>query len=213
MTIQFENVIPDPLREIASKDALIWNKKFVFNSNEKYQISARSGVGKTTLLSIIYGIRRDYSGSILLNDLIIKNLSTRQWSDLRKTKISMVFQGLQLFDNMTVMENLLIKNRLTNFFQETEIIRMLQQLEVENLMQKKVGIISYGQKQRVAIIRALCQPFHLIMLDEPFSHLDVETTKSALHLIHNRALEDNATLIITSLSDVSLSDDFKLLKL
>lgn len=213
MNILLENVIPYPLRDIINENSTVWNTSFQFVEFEKYQVSARSGVGKTTLLSVIYGVRHDFTGEVFLDRSPISLLSQNQWVELRRSTLSMVFQGLLLFDSISVIDNLLIKNRLTDFFSEKEITAMLEELEIDKLLNKKAGEISFGQKQRVAIIRALCQPFKILMLDEPFSHLDAQTTQIATNLINNNVDNQKAMLIISSLNNQALSSMFNIINL
>lgn len=213
MRISFKNVVPIPMKELITSESFIWDKEFSFSQDINYQISARSGVGKTTLLSLIYGIRHDYSGDIVFDDISIRSFNKKDWAKLRKEKVSMVFQGLQLFDKLSVKENIFIKNQLTDFLDEPAVLQMLKQLEIDNLYNKMAGEISFGQKQRVAIIRALCQPFNLIMLDEPFSHLDSDTTQTALNLLIEQANNQSAKIFISSLSPKPLSSDFEILKM
>ena len=102
---------------------------------------------------------------------------------------------------MTALENIQLKNTLTNHKTETEILEMLAQLDVDQLAHKKAETLSYGQKQRVAIVRALCQPFELLLLDEPFSHIDEVQIKNAVTLVSQQVEQNNAALIIASLGD------------
>src|SRR5690606_36036205 len=122
------------------------------------------------------GLRKDYTGEITYDNQNISSFSPSEWANIRQTKIAVVFQDLQLFPKFTVKENLLIKNRLTNVFSEMEIIQMLEELEIDDKWSQQCGILSMGQQQRVAIIRALIQPYIWLIMDEPFSHLDKENT-------------------------------------
>ncbi len=77
----------------------------------------------------------------------------------------------------------------------------MKQLEIDSLTHKKAETLSYGQRQRVAIIRALCQPFELLLLDEPFSHIDNHQITKASELILQEVESNNATLILASLGN------------
>src|SRR5690606_36395865 len=107
----------------------------------------------------------------------------------------------QLFHKFTVKENLLIKNQLTNVFSEMEIIQMLEALEIGDKWNQECGLLSMGQQQRVAIIRALLQPYKWLIMDEPFSHLDKENTARCLAMIHNRTVGQNAGFVLTTLGE------------
>lgn len=199
MKIEFKNVLPHPLKEYPHSGESVWNNSFVIHPHKKVMLNASSGKGKTTFMNILYGVRKDYDGNVLINDQNIRDFSLDQWCGLRKDQVSTIFQDLQLFPELTTIENLNIKNRLTNFKKEEEIDEMLHLLGIGDKKDKKCGILSMGQKQRVAIIRSLLQPFEWLFMDEPFSHLDEDNTKKALELIDQNCTQQNAGFILTSL--------------
>ena len=112
-----------------------------------------------------------------------------------------VFQGLKLFPELTALENIQLKNQLTNYKTESEILEHMDCLDVKNLADRKAETLSYGQRQRVALVRALCQPFDFLLLDEPFSHIDEVQIVNATQLIHNEIKERQASVIIASLGN------------
>jgi len=212
MNIRVEKLVPEPLSDLQNLNSEIWHaEKQEFLSGNNYLVYSASGKGKTSLLSFIYGLRTDYFGEIMIDNRNIKDLKYNDWLDMKRGKMSMVFQGLNLFNGLSVMENIRLKNKLTNHVSKEEITNMLDVLHVGELAKKKVEEISYGQKQRVAIVRALCQPFEIILLDEPFSHLDEENANIAMNLISKRVEHENASLIITSLKMINF--DCKLLSI
>ena len=193
--------MPYPLKEIAHHADSIWGKTFELNHGQKVLLNASSGKGKSTFTSITTGLRNDYSGEILFNDKNIQQLSLDEWTTIRQKKIAVIFQDLQLFPSYTVRENLLLKHALGSPFSEMEIIQMLERLGIDDKWNQQCGILSYGQQQRVAIIRALIQPYEWLIMDEPFSHLDEANTKIALKLIQERTDDQQAGFILTSLGD------------
>ncbi|MEM1119294.1 MAG: ATP-binding cassette domain-containing protein, partial [Bacteroidota bacterium] len=84
---------------------------------------------------------------------------------------------------------------------EAEIKAMAAQLGVDHLLQQNCGTLSYGQRQRIAIIRALCQPFDFLFLDEPFSHLDALNTEAAFRLIQTVCTEQQTGFVLVSLGE------------
>jgi ABC-type lipoprotein export system ATPase subunit len=94
-----------------------------------------------------------------------------------------------------------LKNNLSGHKTKDQIIQMAENLGVASFMNKKAGILSYGQRQRMAIIRAMCQPFELLLMDEPFSHLDKENIEKACSLIKTETELNRAGYIIASLGD------------
>ena len=149
---------------------------------------------------MIYGIRKDYQGAVFLDDKAISEISWREWSNLRKRKLSYIFQGLELFDGLTARENILLKNSITGFQTKQRIDEMATALGIAEFMERKAGILSFGQQQRVAIIRALCQPFSFLLADECFSHMDLSNTEHAYKLICEECNTQGAGLLLTSLN-------------
>ena len=213
MSIRLEYLIPLPLLEQQRNKSQIWETNpVVFEPGMSYLIEAPSGRGKTSLLSIIYGLRKDYRGKIFLDDTDISSFSAKEWSHLRKNRISFIFQGLELFDELSALDNILLKNSITQQKTEKEIREMAQKLGIEDFLQRKTGILSFGQQQRVAIIRALCQPFDFLLADECFSHMDRENSKVAFNLIREECNARNAGLILSTLnSNGEISTEKKLM--
>jgi len=198
------NLVPIPLSDqIGSSD--IWGATFTFDSSVRYFIEAPSGKGKTTFQHILYGLRKDYTGEVRIDALggtfQLKELTLEQWADIRQRELSVVFQDLRLFLDQTALENIQLKNQLTNHQTEAAILEMATQLGVETLLDKKCGQMSYGQRQRIAIIRALCQPFRFLIMDEPFSHLDKNNIEKCCTLISQECKKQGAGFAIVSLEE------------
>jgi len=212
MTIRLEQLIPLPLLEQEIRDSDVWKKdELLFEPGKNYLVTAPSGKGKTTLLSIIYGLRPDYQGEVYLDDRKITSLGWKAWSGIRKHSLSFIFQGLELFDNLTAMENIVLKNTVTGYQRSDRIEEMASRLGILPFLQRKAGILSFGQQQRVAIIRALCQPFSFLLADECFSHMDQENREKAFALIQEECQTQGAGLILTSLNHMeSLKTDVTL---
>lgn len=201
MKIVLDKIMPVPLASIQHSKESIWGNYIELNHGNKILLNASSGKGKSTFTLTTLGLRNDYSGSIRYDDQDINTFTPDDWAIIRQEKIAVVFQDLQLFPNLTVGENLLLKNSLHPVFSESEILRMLERLEIENKWSQQCGLLSMGQQQRVAIIRAMCQPFELLILDEPFSHLDEENTQRSFKMIDERCTEQGAGFVLTTLGD------------
>ena len=201
MEIILNNVIPVPLASIQHGDDSIWGNFIELKAGKHILLNASSGKGKSTFTSTMIGLRNDYTGSITFDGKDIKTFSPDDWTSIRQSKISVIYQDLQLFPDLTVAENLILKNNLTNSYSENEIKSMLSKLGIEDKWEQKCGLLSMGQQQRVAIIRGLLQPFELLIMDEPFSHLDTENTLLCLELINERCKELNAGFVLTTLGD------------
>lgn len=201
MTITFEHVLPTPLASINHGKDSIWGNNAVFESDKRILLNASSGKGKSTFTGIVCGLRSDFSGTVFFDDQPVSNLSIDEWTTIRKEKIAVVFQDLQLYPDLTVQENLQLKNNLSNFRSEKELHDLLTRLEIEDKWQVPCGILSMGQQQRVAIIRSLCQPFSWLVMDEPFSHLDERNKANCLQLIVEETTKQAAGFVLTSLDD------------
>ncbi|MDA3911714.1 MAG: ATP-binding cassette domain-containing protein [Bacteroidales bacterium] len=210
MQIRLKQIIPFPLQDMNHENSAIWERDFSFESRKSYGISAPSGTGKTSLISILYGLRKDFHGSFLIDETASEFMSTSDWIIIRRTKISLCPQGLWLFDDLSALENIQLKNALTLQKSEDEIQNMLQKAGMAAHQHKKAGILSYGQKQRIAIIRALSQPFKFILLDEAFSHLDEENKLKMWELIQTEAKQQSAGIILTSLGGETLHSDISI---
>ena len=193
--------MPQPLASIAHSEKSIWGNDVELVPGKKIMLNASSGKGKSTFTTTIFGLRNDYTGTITYDGIDIRTHSVDEWINIRLNRLSVVFQDLQLFPKLSVRENLLLKNSLTDTYTEKELKEQLATLEIEDKWEQKCGLLSMGQQQRVAIIRSLAQPFKWLIMDEPFSHLDEENTQRCLKMIDNRATELNAGFILTTLGD------------
>ncbi len=201
MNIVFDTVMPDPLASISHQPDSIWNNFTPIEGSKKNLLNATSGKGKSTFTFILAGLRNDYSGTIFFDDRNIREFTPEDWSAIRQTKLSFVFQDLQLFPNLTVKENLLIKNQLQQTFTEEELKAFLDALDIVHKWNEPCKHLSMGQQQRVAIVRSFCQPFETLVMDEPFSHLDEANAQKCLHLIDQRCAAQGAGFILTTLGD------------
>ena len=115
--------------------------------------------------------------------------------------MSYVFQDFKLFPDLTVFENLALKNSLTHHKSTKEIEAFINRVQLHHKKNRLVKQLSMGQQQRVAILRAICQPFDFILMDEPFSHLDKENIKILTDILNEECKKNDAGLIITSLGE------------
>ncbi|MDR1584462.1 MAG: ATP-binding cassette domain-containing protein [Prevotellaceae bacterium] len=197
--LRTNNLKPFFLPDSIPVSGKIWFNNVQFKKGRNYLISATSGQGKSSLLSFIFGERTDYEGNIYFDDREIKSLNKTDWQNIRRKNISYVFQGLRLFSELTTLENILLKNKITEHKSLADINRMIEQSGLHDKKNEKAGRLSFGQQQRVAIIRALCQPFDFILLDEPFSHLDEQNIKIMIELITEELKCRNAGMLLCSL--------------
>lgn len=183
-------------REVQSE---IWLQDVTFQKGETYLVEASSGTGKSSLCSYIIGYRKDYLGTILFDGKDIRQYGVSDWTSVRQHTLSLLFQELRLFPELTAMENIEIKNGLTGYKSRREIEEWFQRLGIADKMSAKVGRMSFGQQQRVAMIRALVQPFDFLMVDEPISHLDDENSVIMCDIMMEEVSRQGAGVIVTSI--------------
>jgi len=201
LKIEFKNIIPFPLSDLKFDEQSVWSNQFFWSSKQKTILNAISGKGKSTFVGIVSGVRKDFNGELVIDGRSTKEFTHKDWSEYRTNKIATVYQDLQLLENLTVWQNLLIKNQLTNHYNESRLVELLEALDMYMYKDRICMNLSLGQKQRIAIIRAICQPFKLLLLDEPFSHLDEENTKKALELMMAEVEKNKAGFILTTLGE------------
>ena len=199
MIFEFEEILPDPLESIANPESDLWKTRYTISSEEHILMQGGSGKGKSTFAHILFGLRHDYKGKVCLDSTDIRSIPLLEWARLRRESLSLIFQDLRLFPTLSALENVQVKNRLTNYKAEEEIKFMFERLGIADQLDQSADTLSYGQRQRVAIIRSLCQPFKLLIMDEPFSHLDRENVEIASALISEEIEKQGAGFILTTL--------------
>lgn len=178
----------------------VWLQQLTLQRGQFYLLEAASGTGKSSLCSYIFGYRKDYTGRILFDGQDVQQLCIQQWVDIRKCSISMLWQELRLFPELTALENVQIKNQLTGQFQtKQQIDQWFEQLGIADKKNALIGRMSFGQQQRVALIRALCQPFSFLFADEPISHLDQQNSNIMGQIIQQEAQKQGAGVVLTSI--------------
>lgn len=212
-SIHFKYVIPQVFASREQQDSEIWQQDVVFEKERVYLVEADSGKGKSTFCSYIQGYRNDFSGQLLFDDVDVRSLKVNDWVVIRERHISLLFQELRLFPELTAMENVEIKNKLTGFKSRVQIEEWFDMLGISDKRDAKVGRMSFGQQQRVAMIRALVQPFDFILADEPISHLDDSNSDIMGKILMEEAKMQGAGVIITSIGKHMNLDYDKIIKL
>ena len=203
MQINLQQIIPVFLEKEKIHSSRLWGHDISFLPGEKIQLVAPSGSGKTSLVHFLYGLRIDYTGQIFFDNKKANDLPAEEIATLRSSRLSIVFQDLRLFADHSVYENIFIKKILNPFTTENNMIEMAERLGIGNKMNQPAGTCSYGEQQRIAIIRALQQPFDFLILDEPFSHLDEANSKKAMLLIEEEVQKRSAGIILADLQEVA----------
>ena len=202
-TIRFNNVIPNVFvgspPEGGPTD--VWDQELIFKRGESCLIEAASGRGKSSFCTFLYGLRTDYVGSIDYFDHNGEKMVVTEpmMCEMRSKSVAMMFQEHRIFSELTAVENVMLKNQLTDYFTEQEIRERLSILGLEDRLDRPCQKLSIGQQQRVAFVRLLAQPTDFILLDEPVSHLDIANSEIMGQMLRQRQMEDGAAVIVTSI--------------
>ena len=177
---------------------------------EIYGIVGFSGAGKSTLVRCINRLEEPDGGTVRIGDKTVTSLNKKEL-DLQRSKIGMIFQQFNLFDSMTVYENIAYPLKIKKWKKEDIRKRIDELLELVGLTDKKdayPGQLSGGQKQRVGIARALANEPDVLLSDEATSALDPQTTISVLDLIKEINRKLGLTIIlITHDREIALQTD------
>ena len=210
MQLAIHKLLPGYFNASTAATSDIWAKELVFEKGEYIKVVAPSGSGKSSLINFLYGTRKDYNGVISYSVKNIDEFSTEDLAQYRRDHISIVFQDMKLFADQTVQQNLEIKRQLNPYHPAEKIKEMAGRLGIGGRLSYKCNTCSYGEQQRVAIIRSLLQAFDILLLDEPFSHLDDDNSEKAMRLILEEGRARNATILF---ADLERSDLFPFTRL
>lgn len=212
-TISLHSTLPEVFAQRTDLCSDVWQRDLTLERGHLYLIEAASGTGKSSLCSFLTGYRRDYRGTIAFDGQDIRQLRADNWTALRQRSLSLIFQELRLFPELTAWENVQIKNQLTHFKQDAEVKSWFEALGIADKRDTRLARMSFGQQQRVAFIRALCQPFDFLLADEPVSHLDAENSQVMGEVMMDEVRRQGAAVVITSIGhhiDLPYEKVFKL---
>ena len=204
--IEFLNVLPQVFAQRDDIKSGIWRQEKIFEKGKLYLIEAESGKGKSTFCSYVTGYRHDYSGKVMFDGNDTKSYQENAWTAIRQRHIALLFQELRLFPELTAYENVEIKNRLTQWKSRKQIETWFERLGIADKLSTKVGRMSFGQQQRVAMVRSLVQPFDFLLADEPISHLDDANAETMGEVMMEEARAQGAGVIVTSIGKRILLD-------
>lgn len=178
------------------------NVSLEFKEGFVYSIMGKSGVGKTTLLSLISGLNSYKEGSILYKDKEINKLDKEEY---RSKEIGIIFQSFNLLLHLTALENVILALEISKSKIRDKIQHAYKTLDKVELSKEKANRrvlkLSGGEQQRVAIARALSYDPSMIIADEPTGNLDSETELQVLRILKKLAHEDKKCIIIVTHSE------------
>ncbi len=170
-------------------------------AGELISITGPSGCGKSTLLNILGTLDQPDSGSLKIAGQAVADLDDEQLSRLRSESIGFVFQFHHLLPEFSVLENLIIPQRLLEKDERTARMRAVELLERVGLSERadhRPGAVSGGERQRVAVLRALVNQPAVVLADEPTGNLDVDAASKLMEMIQSLAADfGQAFLIVT----------------
>ena len=171
-------------------------------------VTGTSGCGKTTLLNLLGGFDVPTGGTIKIDDCDITGFDEKKWNQFRAEKMGFLFQNCNLFEEMTVRENVALPLKLLNMGQKTiddEIESIAKQTDIFELLDKKAKHLSGGQKQRVALARAILKKPEVILADEPTGNLDEKNSKKVFELLKKAAKN---CLVVVVTHDLNLAREY-----
>lgn len=172
-----------------------------FQEGEFTAVVGPSGSGKTTFLNMVGGLDKPTSGDILIDNVNIIKLNSREITDFRMRNIGFVFQSFNLIPVLTAKENVEFVMQLQGRAKAERDMRTNELLESVGLTDKKnvrPNKLSGGQQQRVAVARALASKPKFILADEPTANLDSKSTENLLDIMEKLNKEENITFIFST---------------
>ena len=174
--------------------------EFNVSEGEKVAVIGPSGSGKTTLLNLASGIIKSERGSIAVADTQIEQLSDAQRRDFRINNIGFVFQDFELIEYLNVMDNIIHPYRINRSLRLTPSVRqhaiqLAEKIGIGDKLHRYANDLSQGEKQRVAICRALLPGPKLVFADEATGNLDPRNKGRILDLLFDNVAEHGTTLL------------------
>ncbi len=169
-------------------------------SGERVAIIGPSGSGKTTLLNLIAGIRLPQSGRVVTKQIDISDLADGERRDFRIQNIGLVFQEFELLEYLNVLDNILLPYRINTSLELTKGVRqraseLAEMMGIGDKANRNVRRLSQGEKQRVAVCRALLAEPPLLLADEPTGNLDPTNKDRVLDILVEYAESKGSTLV------------------
>ena len=175
---------------------LFSNINLNLKSQKDLLITGPSGIGKTTLLSILCGLQKPTNGSIIYNDIDLYNLAENEVDNFRGKNLGIVFQNFNLINSFTVKQNLEIASNAIGTKSSDQYFNLLDRVGLADKSHIKVANLSIGEKQRLAVARAFVGEPQWIFCDEPTSSLDDKNANIIANLIKEESSRCKASLVL-----------------
>ncbi len=175
------------------------NINFKINKNERVAIIGESGSGKTSLLMLMSGLEQPTTGKIIFDDTDFSKSNEKKKTEIRKTKIGLIFQQFYLIPNYTALENVMFPMQINEINdEEKKANSILSEIGLDHRKYNLPSELSGGEQQRVAIARAISFNPEVILADEPTGNLDKKNTKLVSNLLLDYTYKKKISLILVT---------------
>lgn len=179
---------------------------FELERGEFVSILGESGGGKSTLMNIIGGLDRNFTGQVKVDGRVLDHTKEKQLDDYRRGTIGYIYQSYNLISHLNIVDNILVSldmTKLSSSERKERAIQLLKQVGLGDQLKKHPNQLSGGQKQRVAIARALASDPEIIIADEPTGALDSQNTAEVLEMLAQIAAQGKLVIAVTHSQDVA----------
>lgn len=191
------------------KKTVLDGLSYTFKGGKLYAIVGESGSGKTTLLNIIGLLDNHYQGNIFINGQLIDKKTDHCRE--RNKFIGFIFQSYYLIDYLNVLENITMPSRYSDGNIDREYLEYLcSELNIADLIEENVNYLSGGEKQRIAIARALINKPTILICDEPTGNLDQKNADQVVEILKKFLQDDRIIIIVTHSPELAALCDLKL---
>lgn len=180
--------------------------------NEKVAIIGASGCGKTTFLQLLAGIKVPTKGTIVIDSFQLEKLNDQARRQFRIQKVGIIFQDFELIDYLNVLDNIIYCFRLNPILKLTQEVKdkayeLAKKMNIQDKLKRSISQLSQGEKQRVAICRALLTEPKILLADEATANLDPNNKQKILEILFSY-LEESSSILIAVTHDHELLKQF-----